>query len=167
VSRYAEPADILDRKDWRDIGDLCSDDSSQVAVSDLLVDPKLLAALDDASGEIEAALVVGGRYTVSQLEGLTGTSLAHLKRITCELAMYHLLARRPKLSPDQYEMHSKLRDTYLEQLRTGVNVFALAANIDAGTVHVDGPSVVQIIDLNLMRDQTLHYYPARRMPGSR
>jgi len=167
MAAYVTPAEFLLRKDARDVGDLVSDDETQVAAGDLLTDPVLLAAIDDASGDIDTALMGGGRYTAADLEGLTGNSLATLRRIASELTMFHLLARRPDRNPERIEAVAKLKDAYLAPLRRGENVFGLALHIDAGTVDVHGPTTVQARDLNLVRDRTRNYYPPRRLPGNR
>ena len=78
---YASVADLKKRFDVRTLGDLASDDGTQVASANLPADENVLAALDDASGEIDSAVLVARRYTTSDLTALTGNSLAYLKRL--------------------------------------------------------------------------------------
>lgn len=164
---YATPLELLERKDARDIGDLVSDTETPVSPADLPSNTNLLAALDDASGDIEAALLVGGKYTTDDLDGLTGNSRYHLVRITIEVAMYHLLRRRPEANLDQLEYYSKLRDSYIEPLRGGSNVFNIPAHLAAGKADVSGPTTQQYNDLNLVRDRVRNYFPRRFNPDNR
>ena len=116
---YATPAQMLERFDARVIGDLVSDSDSQVSAAELLTDPILQAMLDDASGDIEAALLVGGRYTVADLSGLTGNAQKHLVRICCEVAKAYLLRRRVSYNPEKDKAEIELAEHHLERLRSG------------------------------------------------
>ena len=158
---YATPEDMIARKSVTTLGQLCSDSGTSVAAIDLETDPYLQAALDSASGAIDAALMQAGRYTVADLAGLTGNSLAYLVHLTCEIAMAYLFARKPTYAVTEYEASLKLQSVYLDQLRRGENVFNLPAQIDAGTPKFDQPSVASIERLGLLRDRTLNYYPVR------
>lgn len=167
MAYYATAAQVLERKDWRDIGDLVSDDGDQVSEAGLATDAKLTAAIADASGDIETALFAGGRYDASDLEGLTGNAASHLVRITTEITMYHLLCRRPRANSEMLEYYAKLRETYLDPLRQGQNVFNIEEKIEAGRASVDGPTTQEYNDLNLVRDRVRNYYPGRRLPDNR
>ena len=101
MAAYAEPSDLVNRLELPTIQRLISDDGQDVPAEDLATDDKLLAALEDASGDVEAAMLVGKRYSVEDLEGLTGNSLATLKRITCTIALAYLLERRPTVHLEQ------------------------------------------------------------------
>jgi hypothetical protein len=111
--------------------------------------------------------MVGGRYDASELSALAGNSLAHLKRITCELAMRNLLARRPAYKPEVLEIFEKRADRQLDRLRKGENVFNIDDHKEAGVPSVDGPSLAEVQNLNLLRDRTRNYYPSRRLPNNR
>jgi len=89
---YATPTDLSARFDEAIIKDLASDTGDPV--DNITTDTKVLAALDDASGRIESACTVSRLYSPDDLAGLTGNTLALLKRITCELAMAYLMGRR-------------------------------------------------------------------------
>ena len=168
MARYAAPTDFFERYDVRDIGQLASDNGSEIPESALATDANVLTALDDASGDIDTALVVSNRYLTTELEGLTGNSLAKLKRITCDLAMAYMLGRRPAADPEKLEAFEKRATTHLERLRNGENVFNLADQKSAGNPSIDGPTLVRFDDhLNLVRDRVNNYYPARRLPGNR
>lgn len=164
---YASGYDMVDRFDSREIGDLLSDSGVAVDEGDIPGNSKMVAILDDASGEIEAALLVGNRYTTDDLSALTGSSLSHLKRVVCELAMRDLLARRPAYNPDLLESFEKRCNRQLERLRNGENVFNLSEQEDAGVPSVDGPTTLDFQNLNLVRDRVNNYYPSRRLPNNR
>lgn len=164
---YATPAQLIERHDANAIGDLASDDGVPVSRIDILTDGKVAAALNDASGDIDAALLVGGMYTVAQLSSLTGNGQYTLISICCEIAMARLYQRRPTFSVDDYKKYLELSESRLERLRNGENTFGIAANIEAGLPSVDGPTRVEYSALNLARDRTLNYFPARRLPNNR
>lgn len=164
---YATSADLLLRKDQREVSDLVSDNGDPVAESALSADTKLTAALSGASGEVNAALLVGGRYTVAQLEALTGDALAYLKDIVCELAMYRLHRRRPDYDLKALEYYTQLRETYLGMLRSGQDVFNIEAHILASLPEVDGPTTLGLRDLNLIRTRCHNFYPPLRLPENR
>jgi phage gp36-like protein len=164
---FATPTQMLERFDPRDIGELCADDSVPIDRITLLTDTVLQAALDDASGDILAALNVAGRYTSAELTALTGDSAKYLARITCELALSNLWGRKPLFRTEDRLKALEVAEKRLERLRKGEHVFAHANNIDAGTPSVDGPTTVGFENLNLLRDRTRNYYPRRVLPGNR
>lgn len=158
---YATPAQLFARKDVRTIGDLASDDGTRVSLTDLPTSANVLAALDSASGAIEAAIMAGNRYTPADLAGLTGNSAAYLVQITCDVAMAGLHSRRPTMHTDQYKAAIEVSDMHLERLREGVHVFDVAAVKEAGAASVTIPSVVSVQSQNLIRDRTRNFYPTR------
>ena len=164
---YATAADLLCRKDERDIRDLVSDDGQAVAAADLTDSgttggERVLCALQDAAGDVESALAFGTRFTPDTLADLTGNAAARLKRMVCEIAIYYLIMRRPDTNSESLKYYSELRETHLEPLRKGQNVFAIPENEPAGQVSVDGPSIAEYDALSMTRDETKNYYPARR-----
>ena len=158
---YATAQNLLDRYDKSIINDLVSDEGTRLSYSDLLVDTKLLAALDDASGEVDAALLVGGRYSATDLSGLTGNALATLVRITCEIAIGFLYNRRPMFRVEDADRWAERTRAHIDRLRTGENVFNIAANITAGNPTLDGPTSIDYRRLNLIPERTKNYYPHR------
>lgn len=165
---YAAASDLLTRYDARTVGNLCSDNGVSVTPAQLASDTKLAAALDDASGEIDAALLQGKRYTTVQLAALTGNSLAYLKRITCKIAMGLLWERRPYLEDDNKDAALKAAREALDKLRRGENIFDVDDVKTAGLPSVETPSATSIAALNLTVEacrQNNGYYPQRRLPG--
>lgn len=168
MAAYATPDDLAARFDRRSLEDLASD--AGVPVVDLSTDPQILAALEDAAGLIEAACLVAGLYTADDLAGLAANARALLKRLNCELAMVLLLARRPeKYGGDYYRAMREATEEYLDRLRKGERLFGLAPQIDAGMPAVDGPSAVDLQNLNLITARVRNYFPhyAKRLPLGR
>jgi len=160
MSAYADSSDMTDRFDDRTLKDLVSD--SGVPVVNLAADSKMSAALDDATGAINAALQIGDQYKPADLSALTGESLAYLKRITCEIAMSYLLRRRPeKYGKASIEVQESI-NALLEQFRKGLRVFDIDANRAAGVPTIDGPTAADYNRLNMIPDRTRHYFPSRK-----
>lgn len=164
---YATVQQLLTRFDFRDLGDFASDNSIRVAPEDLAADPRIGAALDDASGQIDAALIVAGRYDPGDLAALTGNTASHLVRVCCDIAAAYLMSARLGQDPERVKARMEVAESHLERLRKGENIFNLTDTIAAGLPEVDGPSTLDIDHLNLPRDRTLHYYPHRVLPFGR
>lgn len=168
---YATGDDLAARKDINTICDLASDDNAPVDIGNVNTNANILAALADASGEVDSALLVGGIYTPADLASLTANSAAKLKRITCEIAMAFLFARRPKYDEDGYDKALERAEKWLERLRKGERVFEVTDEDPAdGTLpSIDGPTVATYDRLRLMVDRTKNFYPNRgqRLPEGR
>ena len=167
MTSYATPADMLARYDARVVGDLVDDTDTQIQPAGLVNNPVLLALLADASSDIDAALTVGSRYTLTDLAGLTGNARQLLIRITCDIALAYLLRRRPSLKSDELKGVMELANQHLDRLRKGDEIFPLSAVIDASEPLVTGPSTVDFDGMNLMRDRCKNYYPRRVLPFGR
>jgi phage gp36-like protein len=127
ASSYASGADFLQRYDARTIAQLVRDDSTQETIGSLPNDANLLTALQDASGMVESAVLVGNKYIPTDLTTLTGNSANFLKRLVCDL----VIRRRPYIDrpvPPQYEEAL----AWLERLRDGERVFGLQEVMNAG-----------------------------------
>src|SRR4051812_44738426 len=74
--------------DSRVIGDLVSINGTRDPSPH--TNAKVLANLDSASGEVESACLVAGRYTPDDLNALTGMGAALLKRIVASLAYQYM-----------------------------------------------------------------------------
>lgn len=166
MAAYATPAQLMQRYDVRVLGDLASDNGVRVDQPGLVSNTNIQAALDDASGEIEAALLQGERYTTSDLSSLTGNSAKYLVRLTCKIAFGLLWERRPwSDDDDRREQAMDQARKALDQLRKGEHVFDVAAVKDAGLPAQRTPSVTTITNLNLGVDRMRgHYYPRRHFP---
>jgi phage gp36-like protein len=132
LGSYASPADLLARHSIADIGDWASDSGASLTRAQVLApDPNVIAALLDASGDVEMACSAGQRYSPADLAGLTGATQGSLKRLVCVLAAYYLAARRiPDPQLKGYETALK----QLEALRAGALIFGLLPTALAGQV---------------------------------
>lgn len=164
MAAYATPADMMLRFDRGDIGQLCSDDKNIVSPQDLPNNPVCLTALQDAAGEIEAALLVSNRYSVADLQALTGNSLSVLVSMNCLVAMRRLTDRRFGWNPEKSKAIREASDTQLEKLRKGENTFNIQAAMDAGEPVVDGPTMAQFDSIGLIRDNINNFFVPRRIP---
>ena len=167
---YATVTQMLERYDARVIGDLVNDDETRDSTAGLATDTALAAALDDASAELEVALLQGGRYSVTDLaDNISASSQLYLARLTCDIAMGLIYGRRA------YVADNPARDTALDRaeaalelLRSGKHVFNLAANITAGQPEITGPTSAQYNDLNTVRGRCSgHFYPRPMFPNGR
>lgn len=166
---YASVADLTLRHDPRLINDLSNDEGVRQSRGDLQTNSRVVTALSDASGAVTAALVVGDRYSVTDLESLTGDDQSLLKRIVCDIAMSFLYDRRPSLNADEYERYNKMAERHLNRLRKGDAVFNIKANRDATKVTLDGPTTIDYNRLNLLPERVPRTYPSRssRLPTDR
>ena len=164
MAAYATGEDLVARYDIDLVGDLATD-REVIDREEIPLEPRVLIALGDASGEVEVALLAGGRYTVEQLAGLTGNSVNHLKQIVCGLAMAALHRRRPESADKEFiEAITKDAREAIQALRRGENLFGLAEAISASVVELGGPSVVDIQNRNDLPFRMARYFPE---PSSR
>lgn len=159
MASYATSQDFIKRYDARVLGGLVGDNGDPVTGLSLLSNANLQAALDDASGMIDAAVLVAEKYSPSDLTNLTGTSQAYLIRITCNLA-FGLLSMRRGQPTEEIAQYQEAVET-LSQLRNGERVFAVAANEEAGLPDAQFPSASVYSNLQLMRDVAKNF-PVRR-----
>lgn len=151
---YATADDLFNRYDGRVITDLVQDvpgtrDTEAVAKAD----PKIAIALEDASGEIEAALQYGKRYEISELNSLTGSSRNYLVFLTCLLAMRNILGFKLGTHAQLKSEIDQQATQQIEQLRTGRNVFNLTEHIEAGLIDNVGTKGTQEVTLIKQRNQ--------------
>jgi phage gp36-like protein len=166
---YADASDFLKRVDARTTGNLVSDSGTRKTATELLSDENLQTALDDASGEIDAHVLQGQRYTTADLAELTGHSLAYLKRLNCMVALALLWERRPYNDADDgvaAEQAATQARKALDRLKRGEEIFDVEKVKTAGLPSTTVPSRVTLDALNLTVDAARgHFYPARRLPG--
>ena len=171
MAAYADYDDLIAFTDERTVKDLLSDEGNYAG--DPRTDAKLTTLFEAASGRVEAACGVSNLYTTAQLAALTGNSLALLKEITCALAMLSIVRRRPEKWGSEYwqgirgEYEGK--DGYLDRLRKGERLFDDDAKRVAGTPSIDGPTAIDLQNLNLIHVRTRNYFPGfgHRLPLGR
>lgn len=162
ATSYATPADMLVFYDIRPVADLVNDTgvrtggSPNPSPATVEASPILQNALDRASGFMEAACLRSDRYTVLDLQSLTGVSLQFLKGIVCDLAMGLLYRRRPDKGKPPAAYGEALK--WLEELASGERIFAFAeveaANLPLATV--DTPA--QICQRGLVAQEAFRYF---------
>jgi phage gp36-like protein len=171
MAAYATISDLIARRDKRTIGELMQDSDEPPTDAEILANANLTAILGDASGQVEAAMLCGKRYLPTDLEGLTGNSLSLLKKVVCTIAMADLYERRPGYHIEQATAYAQQAKAYLEDLRTGKNLFNLtdlsAAN--AAIPSTEGPTSIEYTNLNLLPEQMIRHFPNRvtRLPIGR
>ncbi len=131
LTTYLPAAEFLKRCDHRTTGDLCSDADSRVSAANLLTNDNLTAALQDASGLVESAALVGGRYTPDDINALAGNGLRYLYRLITIITRAFLVDRRPTIGvpmPVGFDWAMN----QLQLLREGQRIFSFSETADAG-----------------------------------
>ncbi len=157
---YATPDDALARYDARLWGDLCGDvgvryTAIQLKDASTLYGQRFLALLADASFEVEAACLRGGRYSADDLASLEGVARAGLIRlVTAKAVLFGLEGRNPLQATT--DMHKRIEEQ-LQRLRLGEDVFGIQEDIDAGegmeTVRQTGQSTVPQPPISTLADR--------------
>lgn len=165
MAAFADSSDMVVRYDTRTLGDLCSDDGNRVAKDDLATSDIMTTALSSATGEIKAATLRAERYTVAQLEALTGESQEYLKTLTCAVAFWRLWSRKPynEKNSGQVQARTEFKEA-MERIRSGDHIFEVAATAAAGTPNIDTITRAEIQnDWDLFVDNARgRFYPRRR-----
>lgn len=154
---YITVAELTEVMDEREIAQLTSDGTTDATVDENNVDA--LNAIERASAQVEAAVLIGGRYTESDLSALQTADDWILKGLVAELAAIKLYQRRGSV-PDHVLDRYKNATEMVERLKTGSRLFK-----DSGAILASKPSVFIINsstrrNLDLLADSA--YYPHRR-----
>ena len=175
---YAIPADMLARYDARRLGDLVNDDSTRASTGALSTNANLQAALDDASGMLDAAIQRGQRYSPTDIANLIAAggsptnplynSYKLLVRICCDLAYGLLVGRRAYNATDTAAQAPRYVEALrqLQLLENGEWIFvtqgALAAGVPVPTVQLSSQIGLLSSISRLFGD--LAVYPAQNYP---
>jgi len=119
---------LLDRYDRRTVAQLLSDDNEQVPTADLVTNQKLLAILQDATGEFRSALTVGFQYADDDLDALALERNPVIVRLISALAMGYLYERRGIGVPDATDKTIRWAREQLVELQKGRKVLDVVAN---------------------------------------
>lgn len=161
-------ADLTTRYDARSIAALASDTGTPIWTDDIANDMKVLTAIDDAEGNVFGYLMSNGRYTVEQLAALEGSRLAYLKRIICDMAMLHLLQRRPKVDEALFNQLRAVVDDHIKQIKNGESILQNDdRSLDSTRVSVDGVSYQDLAQKNSVRIRTQRYFGLPELPRGR
>lgn len=156
---YATGSDIASRYDVRVLGDLCTDGGDRISdLATLIINPNVTQALEDASGMINSAALVGSRYATSDLAGMTGEGAAFLKRITCDLAFAFLRQRRGY----DLEQYPTIKESFnfLDRLRLGERVFDILGVEQAGNATSGAIPYTVLLDQPILTNNT-RIFPQR------
>lgn len=167
MAAIATAAEMVKRYDVRLLGDLVGDAGVRVGPSELVDDPNLQQAIDDAWGEILAALLMSQRYSEADLAGLSGESQKYLVRINCQIALGNLQERRGWKEDDTraaaHVAAANRARKELEDLRTGKKVLNVEAVTAAGLPEIRQPTVSSVRRNNLAVDEARRgFYLSRR-----
>lgn len=164
---YATGDDLALRYDIDWVGDLATDNRESLSRGAVATHPAVLVALDGASGQVQAALIQGGQYSVDDLATLTGVNAAYLADLVCGLAIIRLWERRSEAIPSNAEAVQAKWWGLIEKLEKGGNIFDLPAQLDATIVDHAGPTAVQLQNRNDMTVRNkLFPPPITRLPRS-
>lgn len=164
----ATGADLILRRDVRQLGELIADDDTAVASGSVAAHPTVALALLEASGIVEAAAGAGERYSAEDLANLAAITSGSpgyagkelLVGLVCDIAFWVLKKRRnPGLSqkdvagvPEAYEM--------LDHLRDGKRIFPFQETKDAAHI--------KVVPLGYRDDsENRTVFKARRLFGNR
>lgn len=168
TASYLTPAEFLKRTDARTVGQLCSDTEGVVVTpTQLLTDPNLQAALDDAAGDLEAAAIMGQKYQIADLTLLAGTacvSRAKLFRVLRDMTIGYLLERRPDFSvslPQGVEKSMERSASWIEQLAQGVRIFGFIESSQAGMIDQNILTAAEVTQRNGLVVQAERYFGIR------
>lgn len=163
---YATASQFKARYDARQLGQLASDTGVPVPPAELENSAAIAAVLEDASGEIDAALLQGNRYTTTQLASLSGNSASHLVRLCCKIAWGLLWERRSYADDGRRDEAMESARRELNRLKNGEHVFDVDEVQDAGNPEASIPSRVDYQRMNLIVDEARgRFYPRRRITG--
>lgn len=154
---YATGTDLVGRYDARLLGDLCQDAGERISdIPVLVANPNVLQALEDATGMVNSAALVGQRYVVADLEAMTGYGAAFLQRITCDLAFAFLRQRRGY----DIEQYPTIKESFhfLDRLRLGERVFDIASAEAAGNPTSNAIPLYTILQQPLLTNNN-RYWP--------
>jgi hypothetical protein len=132
------PAEFLKRIDPFVIGKLASDDPNGIPIPpvSLPTNPNVIAALLDASGEVESAIAKGERYQADDIQAILTANpqtaaTGKLFRMVSDLAWVFLFERRPnKDIPEPPSLKRTL--AMLDELAQGKRIFYFQETADAG-----------------------------------
>lgn len=164
VSAYATPANMTDRFDVRTIGELLSDTAVALDPTAVANSTKLTALLQEASGMVESAVLVGDRYQLSDLAALTGNSQQTLVGIVCRVTMFLLWERRPSIKMAKMELpaSAEMAMRLLDQIAAGMRAFGIQEVLDA-----DIPPDPEFMTRHELRVRNSVSVGARRLFGDR
>jgi hypothetical protein len=157
---YITVAELVEAYDRRILADLSSDSGIDRGELDS-TNPILSNVIERASADVEAAALVGGRYTTTVLADLQTADDWTLKGLVADLALLHLHDRRGSAPSTSLQERFKRASDMLEKLGEGKVVFNNAGTIDAGTPEVLVISAGDRANLKMVSDEPI--FPSRNV----
>lgn len=148
TSTYCTVAQFLIRVDARTVADLISDTGSRLDTSSLTSNTTLAALLKAASGEVEAAALVGERYTPDDLRAIADAATATnatelLADVVAGLALWKVMRRRPDPNRPMPELTREALG-FLEKLTGGERIFGTVEASRAGRLTSEVETATQV-----------------------
>lgn len=161
TTSYCSAAQAIQCLDVRHLGQWLSDTTVELTSAQVLASPILDHFLKSASGEIEMACLVGGRYTPTDLVALSGTNHgALLATLVAWLALKGIWGRRVRTSAEALPSMCEWAMRTLEELRLGKAIFAVTngATEEAGRMNHKTISAVDMASRGLWSDRAQRYF---------
>lgn len=162
---YCSVAQFLALFDWRPVAQLMNDANSNAVTRDNLLDAtttegaRLLEILQTASGEIEGAVMIGGKMSPTDLAALTGASASFLRSIVADLAIGRCYLRRPADNP--WAMQTQTARQLLNALAQGEMIFGTQEAVDASLIDITADLPSNVENRNGMVVQMQGYFGTR------
>lgn len=158
---YATSADMQNYCDVRQVCELVSDTDEAVLIGDLAANAVLTALLLAAEGDFNTAALNGNRYTVAQLEAMTGSGKQRLVELICRMTFLKLVRRRGQWT-DQEGKWDEAINKQLTDLATGKAIFPIQDNLDASNAGMASATPRSVQIAGLLRDRVSNTYPQRQ-----
>lgn len=169
-SPYCTPQRFIDAYDLRTVGDLLSDTNTRLISSQILASTVLNELLMEASGWVESACMVAGRYAPADLAALTGNSAQMLAGMVAGIAMFFLWDRRPeRLAKMALPAKADMALKQIGALEQGTAIFGILEVTQAGVPNVEFVTPEDIRTRNGVVNQARNLFGNRAMynvPGS-
>lgn len=164
MASLATADDMIARYDSRILGDLCSSNKVQIPEDELSTNSVMTTALSTATGRIKSTVLRAKRYTIEELEALTGDAQDFLKDLVCRAAILSLYRRKGYANDKVRDEIQKIHEADMESLRKGDDVFDISRAQVAGIPEVKAYSRLEINNKwGLFVDQARpRFYPRRR-----
>lgn len=170
TSPWCSGAQFLQRYDVRTVAECLSDTDIPLDYALVATDAKLLALLRGSSGKFEAAVLKGGKYTLTFLTTLTATTnnmRDWVADIIADLTAPKVLGRRFMEFPDYKERLKEASDV-LAELASGETILGEQDAIAAGTLDSEIETPADVEARNLVTLQSSRYFGTRanrNLPG--
>ena len=165
---YATPEDIRLAHDFRQCGDLLNDDGTRVTTEATFdANSKVQAALRKGVFIIEAACFRGNKYSVADLQALTGVARDGLVDLNVELAWWKLNLRR--FNKMEIPPETAFAFSLIDALNSGEKIFPLQEQASAGNPSNGFMTQSEWLTLNPAIVQSQRYWGCRawtRVPGN-